>query len=239
MDGKDYNRSTEAYDGSYTKTYERDDFVHDLILPFIKHGKSLLDIGCGDSRFLYYLQRRHPGLHLCGLERSRELIDKARKSDELKDIEIVEGDAMGFSLGRTFDIAVMSGVLSIFDDIEKPIRVMVDHLCPGGIGVIFGCFCAKDIDVRVRYRNNFAGSNEWESGLNMYSIDTMKSILSEYADDIEVFHFDLSIDLDEQDDPVRTHTIKTEDGGRLIVNGMNIINDFYAFRFKKKPRKKD
>ena len=74
-------------------------------------------------------------------------------------------------------------------------------------------------------------SGLWESGLNMFSLNTIRKKLNSIALDIKFHKFEITIDLEKQENPIRTYTIDTKDGKRLIVNGANIVRDFYLVEF--------
>ena len=232
------NVSIDAYkeNPNYDKQYERYDFMYNIMQKEITSQSSLsfLDIGCGDSSFLYYMRKKHPDFNYTGLEISQDLIDIAKNEEVLKSVELIQGDARDFEADKQYDMVLLSGVLSIFDDIEPPLVNMCKHLKKGGMGYIFGGFCSEDIDVMVRYRNNVKNSDLWESGWNMYSLDTTKRALAEYAEEINATKFQISIDLEEKSDPVRTFTLTTKEKGRIVVTGGNIIREHFLIEFRKK-----
>lgn len=237
MNSKNINKSINSYkEQSYEKfkEYERYKFLIAHILPVLGHDKSLLDIGCAKGELIYILRETYPDISYHGLEYSQELINMARAQDFFKDVDFTQGDAQDFELNKSFDVTVMSGVLSIFDDIEKPLNMMIKHTNPGGYGFIFGGFTREDIDVMVRFRNNYAGSQTWESGWNMFSIHTVKSYLKPFVNQIDIIPFEIPIDLKKSPDPVRGYTILAEEGKRLILTGGNIVRDFHLIFFKKR-----
>ena len=231
------NFSVKAYKKTnYKKPYERYVFLYAKIKKFLKTKKILnvLDIGCGNSGFIYYLKERHPNYNYYGIEINQELINLAKKEPFLKDITLIKGDARYFKIDRKFDIVIMAGVLSIFDNFKEALSNMLHHIKPNGRGFVFGGFNSEDIDVIVRCRNNYTHSRRWESGLNMFSLNTVKKYLLPYVKGFKISRFELKIKLRKQKDPVRTYTIELKNGKNIIVNGANIINDFYLVEFTKK-----
>lgn len=230
------NKSIDTYKGlkNFEKPYRRYDFVYEKIKDYLADTQSFLDIGCGDGSFIYYLKQRHPEISYHGVEYSEDLLNDIRNNELLKGVDFSQGDAVNFELGRKFDHALMAGVLSIFDDIEKPIKNMCEHIKSGGYGFIFGCVNEKDIDLLVRFKNNFKGSETWESGINLFSLNTIKKELAPYVDDISVHKFEIDIDLPESEDPISSHTINMADGSKLTVNGANVVYDYRLIIFKKK-----
>jgi ubiquinone/menaquinone biosynthesis C-methylase UbiE len=233
---KNINSSIESYlDSSYEKcaSYERFKFIKDILRKKLKNGKSFLDIGCAKGEFIWYLKDFFPGTRFTGIDISGKLISLARKEPKLKDATFMRGSALNFDLKKKFDFVLMNGVLSIFDDFPRPLRRMMKHLKRGGWGYIFGCFTKSDIDVLVRYRNNFLGSRKWESGLNMFSLKTIEKALRPFSERTKFYRFDLPIDLARKKNPVRSYTVNTGKG-RIILNGANILNQLYLVEFKKR-----
>jgi len=234
---KNINQSVETYKkSSYEKysSYERFRFVKDIIAKRIKGEEEFLDAGCAKGEFIWYLKDFFPRLRFTGFDISRELLSLAQKEQKLKDVRFVAADAQNFNLGRKFDVVCMSGVLSIFDDIQRPLNGIARHLKPKGWGYIFGNFNREDIDVLVRYKNHYAGSKKWESGLNLYSLKSIKKALRKFSGTIHVYPFKLSKDLVAEKDPVKSYTLNTLEKGRIVLNGANIVTDFYLVEFQKK-----
>jgi SAM-dependent methyltransferase len=217
-----------------TKAYERFRFLADLILAHLPSAGSFLDIGCAKGEFIYYLRQLAPDCLYTGLDYSATLLALARQEPRLQGVDFVQGDAACFDVGKTFDVVLMSGVLSTFDAYEPPLACMVRHLKSAGYGYIFGGFTTADVDVIVRYRNNAMGSQEWESGLNMFSLQTIRRVLAGHATIIQCHKFHLATALPAAPNPITSFTVRTEDGGQLILNGANIVRDFYAVEFQKR-----
>jgi ubiquinone/menaquinone biosynthesis C-methylase UbiE len=236
---KNINKSIESYKNSdYEKfrDYDRFKFLISNIKDDLMKSDSLLDIGCAKGELIYLL-KEYNDIPYTGLEYSEELLDLTKKEQSLKDVTFVKGDAQNFNLNREFDITVMSGVLSIFDEIENVLKNMIMHTKKGGKGYIFGGFNKEDIDVKIRYKNNYLNSNTWESGWNIFSIKTIESILEPFISSFEYKKFNINIDLPKQKNPVASYTVNLQDSDeKLILTGGGIIRDFYLITFKRKNK---
>lgn len=231
------NTSIESYkNSSYEKVkkYERFKFLSDHVLKMVDPNCKILDIGCAKGEFIYYLKSvlNDETIKYCGFDLSDELIAIAKNEPELSGVKFVTADVLNFELNEKFDILIMSGVLSIFDDFEKPLRQMFKHMHNKSVGYIFGCFNDDDIDVIVRYRNNYAGSTVWESGYNNYSLKTIDKFIKTFCNEVNLYKFDLSIDLPKEDDPVKSFTLNTVEKGRIITCGAKQITDFWLIEVK-------
>ena len=234
---KNINRSIATYKkGSYEeyKSYERFKFVKKIMEKKLKATGDLLDIGCAKGEFIWLLKDSFPKISFTGFDLSDELITLAKSQPDLSDVTFLKADVQNFDLKRKFDFASMMGVLSMFDDFKKPLRLMVKHLKKGGWGYIFGIFSEDDVDVLVRFRNNYLGSKIWESGYNMFCRSSIKKELSTSCENIRFYKFDIPIDLPKEKDPVKSYTLNTAEKGRIILNGVNILHHFYLVEFKKR-----
>ena len=230
------NKSISPYLNSkrYNKKMDRYDVIIERIGKSIVEGKqyTLLDIGCGDAALTYQIKEKFKNIKCNGLEYNKTLIDQCSENELLDDITFFQGDACDFNLAEKFDIIIMSGVLSIFDEPQWPLKCMINHMNPGGLGVIFTRACSAENDVLIKFRNTYHGRSEWETGLNMFSINTLKSEIEKLGvNGVHFEQFNLSINLEKTEDPTRGYTIETKDGGNLIVNGMNIMSEYYTVSF--------
>ena len=237
MKRNDLNKSIEAYTSSTYedfREYERFQFLIEKMKGALEESRSLLDIGCAKGELIYLLKDEHPDIQYAGLEFSRELIDLARQEEKLRNVEFFLGDAREFSLGKEYSITVMSGVLSIFDDIDIPLETMLRHTEPKGHGVIFGGFNRENIDVLVKFRNNFSGETAWESGWNMYSLQTITKILEPFVSSLDTYEFNIRRDIPKKENPVASYTVQTKEMGKLLLTGGNIVRDFHLLHYIKK-----
>ena len=237
---KNINKSIDSYlnsDYSKFKNYERIHFIINEISKNISANKkySFLDIGCSKGEFIYILKEKFSNIKFTGIEYSRDLIDLAEGETFLNDVNFIQDDARSFIINKKYDFALMSGVLSIFDDINPPINQMFKHLKPEGTGYIFGAFNKDDIDVLVRYKNNFKNTEDWESGWNLFSLNTLKKVLKNRSKKIEILNFKIQKSLKKKNDPVSSYTIEVKDSNeKLILTGGGILRDFYLIKFVKK-----
>ena len=201
-------------------------FIHKIINDS-HHMPSVLDLGCARGEFLYYLKNNIEYEKLVGIDYSYKLINEAKKFDGLNGVEFKVGSADKFNLNSKFDIVVMSGVLSYFNDIYKVFECMKNHLKSGGKIIIFGFFNEYDVDLLIKYRNNkYFGT--FESGWNIHSINTISKELKKL--DLTIVNqeiFKLSFKSRKQDDPCRAWNIETEEGIKF-TNGLKLLYDMTA-----------
>ena len=179
-----------------------------------------LDVGCATGEFLFYLEKTHPIVSCTGIDISEPMIEKARQN--IPNREFICGDIFDLpsSLNQQYDIVTCTGVLQIFDELEMPIKNLVEAVRPGGLLIITGIFNTHDVDVRMRHRRN-GRHGIWESGWNLYSTNTFESYLDNihHVAKYDWHDFRMPFKLVEGPDPMRTWTIQTEDDPHQLVNG--------------------
>ena len=234
---KNVNKSIESYlQGDYKnfKAYERIKFLIKNLSQYIEKKKKykLLDLGCSKGEIIYSLKEKFDNIEFTGIDISKELLDKAKKENYLKTVRFIKDDISNFSLNEKFDIVIMSGVLSIFDDYEKFLKNVILHMKKDSIGLIFSAFNKDDIDVIMRFKNNFKKSTQWESGWNLFSLKEIKKFLKKYSNSIKIISFDIKKILKKKENPVSSFTLELRDKSKLIMTGGNIVRDFHLIIFK-------
>jgi SAM-dependent methyltransferase len=217
---QDYIYINEDY---YKNPKETFVFLKNIILRHFNK-PSVLDIGCARGEFLFFLKKSIDFKYLSGIDYSSNLIEKAKGFNGLSDVNLSVDSAEEFELDRTFDVITMLGVLSYFDSVKPTLQNIKKHLTPGGKAFILGFFNDSDVDVQISYRNN-KYFNQFESGWNFHSLQTIKKNLSDLnmtLNNIETF--ELSFNLSPQSDPCRAWHIDTQDG-RKYINGLGLIYD--------------
>lgn len=183
-----------------------------------------VDIGCANGTLIRGLTAAFPHARFVGIDTNTELLELARQSSPT--VEFTQADALSYEPRERFDMAVASGVLSIFEDFTVPLDRWLSWLNPGAPLFVFGPFNSRDVDTIVRFRNNFTGS-DWEGGLTSYSVHTIGRYLQAQGKSFAFERFDPSFDLAEREDPIRTFTVRLENGERMVISGANIVTEYF------------
>lgn len=192
----------------------------------------VLDIGCASGNFIQALGTVYPYAHYTGIDASEELIQIAREKLVNPNVTLLVEDAVSYQPSAHFDIIIASGILSVFEDFEPVLDKWLSWLRKSGRLYVFGRFNSRNIDTIIRFRNNFTGG-DWEGGLTSYSVHTVTKYLEKQGFKYIFKRFYLDLELSEQEDPIRTYTIRCADGSMLIVNGANTIAEHYFMTIQK------
>ncbi len=218
------NTQTDAYQ-PLREMKEHEMLMMKKALNYSYENSTILDIGCADGLFISEVAKELPKALITGIDISSKLIDIA-KAKKCQNCTFLVEDAEKFEPDKKFDLIIASGILSVFDNFETILELWLKWLERQGKLIIFGRFNSRDIDVKVSFRNNYKAS-DWEGGLTSYSIQTIGRFLDRLGCEYEYNKFVFSGDLPKNKDPIRTYTIKTEDGEKLVVNGANLIAEHF------------
>lgn len=197
---------------------------------------SLLDIGCASGGFLYYLRSEFPKANLTGMDIMQELLLLVNDGVDDKQIITHLGDIASRETLPTlkYNVITMLGVLSIFDDYEMILDNAVSMLDTGGGIMVFGIFNPEDIDILIKARKAGKNDDVWEPGWNYFSKKSVENYCVERNLQYEWVSFDFKLDIDKHvDDPLRSWTVDLADGRKMIVNGLQLIHQFYLLKITK------
>ncbi|HLC67610.1 MAG TPA: class I SAM-dependent methyltransferase [archaeon] len=126
------------------------------------HGKTLLDIGCGDGHFLSYFK----GYNRYGIDLSREAIKKA-KSHAQGEFRVSSAEKLPFK-DNFFHALICMGSMEHFIDIERSLREMKRVSKKGAVVVIhvpnslYLVNRVLGIDTHHQINERFATEAEWK-----------------------------------------------------------------------------
>ncbi len=191
-----------------------------------KNPKKILDIGCSNGNFIFHLSKLYKNSEIYGFDISKTLIKIAKnKCSKSKNVFLKVDDILKYKTNNKYDLIIASGVLGIFDDYKKIIKKYCNLLNKNGKLFFFNTFSKQNIDVIIRFKN-YEYSQEWESGLNRFSIEKIKKYVNELGFKSQFIKFNLEKNLKKGTNPINSYTIKTNNRN-LIVNEAGIIFDFY------------
>jgi len=118
---------------------------HDMffgeVLPLLKKGARVLDVGCGTGKFAFRLSGVTRGVKIHGIDISKEMIDKAKSKLRDEPIEFDVGDVENLPYkSDTFDIITCSNSFHHYPNQKKAVSEMRRVLKKDGkLMIIDGC----------------------------------------------------------------------------------------------------
>lgn len=212
------------------KKQEMDKFLERLIEPFIKDKNlKILDAGCGIGHVLNLLNKISPQSEFLGTDQTDFFIEEAKKRyGNHKNINFEIGDIKDLPLKhhKDFDITVCRGVLSWLPHYDLFVKALM-NITKKYI-FISSLFYDGDIDFEIKIKEYKRGipKEGFTEYRNVYSLPRFKKFVMDLgAKNIEVFNFDIGIDLPKGPiDKMSTYTMKLENGERLQISGIVLMN---------------
>lgn len=190
-----------------------------------------IDVGCATGDFVFYLRNRFDKIALSGMDIDAELLQRAQ--EEVEGVTFLQGDITQAPLPEKFDVIFQNGVHSIFDDFVW-LDNLLSSVTDNGRLFIFGLFNPEDLDVLIKSRPA-ATEGKWETGWNLYSKKSVLNFIESKGFTGVYRDFEIGLDLEKKpSDPLRSWTERLEDGRRIIVNGLQLVNTLSLLEIKKR-----
>lgn len=190
----------------------------------------LLDIGCATGELIGYLYSRFPEITPTGIDVFDELIEKARANVPAANFVKASALDLPSSFANRFDVVTAVGVASVFDEEQIAIfwRSLLNAAKPGGTVAVLSPLNEFGVDTVIRHRKRRDGAPlAWETGWNVYAIETIKEIVASLGASVRIERFHFKGRLDPKPDPVRTWTMSTEKDAEQLTNGLKLLVDHY------------
>lgn len=198
----------------------------------------ILDVGCETGSFLHYIESLQWGAGLYGMDIMPELLQALNNDKEIHATTYLGNIADKSTLPDIkVDIVTMLGVISIFDDYKPVIINLLDLLEDNGVIYIFGIFNPEDLDVIIKSRASNSNDDKWEVGWNLFSKKSIGLFCQKHGLECDFVPFKIGIDIAKHEgDPLRSWTVPMPDGDRMVVNGLQLIHNFYFLRIQRKNK---
>lgn len=202
--------------------------------------QKMIDIGCETGSFLLFLRNIYQNAELIGIDILPELLERVNTERDIKTVlgDISNPDTYKDKMNelQDCDFVTMMGVHTIFDDFKPIIQNALKFLKKNGILYIFGIFNPENLDVIIRSKYSDRECN-WERGWNLFSIYSLNKYCNEIGCSVEFIPFHIEIDIPKHDnDPLRSWTIDIRDGEKMVLNGLQLVHNFYLAKIKKNTK---
>ena len=190
-----------------------------------------LDIGCGSGSFVRNLSYKLKNYNFTGFDISEKLIEAAITLNKNKSVKFLVGDFNSIEFNKKFNFITASGVLSVFQEFEAPLKKWLSWLTEDGYLFMAGRFNSRNIDTQILFRNNLNQNPKWEGGLSAYSINTISNFIKNLGFKCEFKKFNLPVEIKEDiNNPIRTFTKELKNGEKIVMDGANIVAEHYLVK---------
>lgn len=195
---------------------------------------NLIDVACASGDFLSLLSEKKK-FKLTGIDFSKTLIKLAMKKVPSATFE-VQDLKKKIKLRKKFDICTCLGTMSLFDDKFKIINKLINLVKKRGELIFFDPINEHDVNVIIRYQNNFKKNNQWLTGFNTFSKNYWKFMLKQNLKvksvSFQKFNIKKKIKMNKKN-PMRSWTIPFKGKNQLVVGTGQLLN-FYIIKIKLK-----
>ncbi|WP_075501445.1 class I SAM-dependent methyltransferase [Candidatus Pelagibacter communis] len=193
----------------------------------------ILDLGCGAGQALYALKKLDYKGYYYGIDNDIEMINmsnKFYKRNNYKNFKFHKEEIQKFKTKHKFDLVLIWGVISFFDNYKQFIDKMDRCLNKNGTISLFSGFSESNYNVYVKYK---IGDGKSQAGLNMHSLNEIESYFKKKGYKISKQKFIPSVNLIKSKNPLSSFVLYEQNRNKVIANGLNIIRKFYFIKAEK------
>jgi cyclopropane fatty-acyl-phospholipid synthase-like methyltransferase len=199
----------------------------------LKKVNKILDLGSGAGQVLYALKKLGYSGHYLGIDNDIDMINKSKyfyKKHSYKNFRFRKVKIQDFSSKHKFDLILIWGVISFFDNYEYLIDKLDRYLKKNGTISLFSGFSENEYSVYVKYKKK---NEKKQPGLNMHSLTEIESYFKKKGYTILKERFMPSTNLKITKNPLGSFALYDQNKNKVIANGLNIIRKFYFIKAKK------
>ena len=193
----------------------------------LKKNTSVLDVGCSNGELLFNLNKNFKNFKLSGIDIDQKLLKKAQKICPKNIFFKRKNISKKIKNIGKFDIVILSGVLSIFDNGEKIIKNLLYLLKPKGQIYIFDSVNVNPFNLYIK-SENIKNNKKIVWYQNMYSVEYIKKISKKLKKKCKFFQFRLKSNIKKNKKNLSLRWTEILSGKKIITSGIGMIeNQFW------------
>ena len=219
---------------TYLKKKVQDKEYFKDITKYLKKYKTqldLIDVGCASGDFLKNLSKQK-NFNLTGVDFSKKLISLART--KVPSANFFVKDIKKINLKKKFNICTCLGTLSVFDDKFKIISKLINMTKNKGELIFFDPINNYNVNVIMRYQDNFKKNSKWLSAFNIFSKEHWISniIKNKKVKNVKFTKFKFPFPLKRSlKNPMNAWTFKLKNENQIMTGTGQLLN-FYIIKIK-------
>lgn len=200
---------------------------------------NVVDIGCANGEFLYYLKKNFPNWNLTGYDFTEEFIATGNSFSGLKDVNLKVADLFELKEYNKYDMVFCMGTFQIFKEASKPLDKLIKLCKDNGMLFIEGMFNQYNVDVIVEFCDNSKSELEgiWRSDFNQHSYYQIKKCLDKRRDikkyELEELEVNVEIPYNPNNPSTYAWSFRDEEGNNILIDGKKMIRNSTLLTIKK------
>lgn len=187
------------------------------------------DVACGGGCLSFWLNKKYPHCHYTLIDLNPEFLSDAANLNTGSNFHFIMDDVYDLKEVRdnTFDLTCCWQTLSWLENPEKALHQLVRITKQGGriyLSSLFNDFHEVDIYSKVLDWTRDSTQQGHYAVYNTYSMRTLRTWIGSKVNSIELYKFDIDIDLLEKVKGLGTYTVKSADGKRLQISAGMLLN---------------
>lgn len=235
-----FDKSKRIHDEFYFKDknyFDKPKYTSIFFSNLIKNLKfnSLHDIGCANGALLNYINTKFKNKNFYGSDLRKELIiDAKKKNTRNKNLKFFTNDFTNSKKIRIkTDIVVSVGVMDIFDEFDKTLKLLINNC--NKKGTIFICQTFNKYAVDIVFRHRDISKKTYSKKINQmgWNIFSMKYVSNLLRNNKKVKNFKFHeinypkyLKVLKRKDPMRSWTT-VYNNKKIFVNALGVIHDKY------------
>jgi ubiquinone/menaquinone biosynthesis C-methylase UbiE len=203
----------------------------DVIKKYIKKDQTILDVGCSKGQLLYFLNKKikhrfnYVGIDDC--IKSIQIANNFFKENSINRYKFIKKDLLKYKSKNLFDLIIISGVLSYYNDYNGILRKFKNLLKKDGTILIFNKFHSGDDDLIIRLKKD----KIFNYGMNIFSKKNFIKNLKNNFNKIEFQRF--NIQLKRKINKFNTKSLKINKINYFYNDALKVLYEFYYVSLKK------
>jgi len=187
------------------------------------------DVACGGGALSFWLSRKYPQCRYTLIDLNPDFLSDAANLNEGRNFRFVLGNIYDLKEipDDSFDLTCCWQTLSWLEQPEKALQELVRITKRGGriyASSLFNAVHDVDIFSRVLDWTRDSTRQGHYAMYNTYSMKTVRSWIQDRVDHVELFDFELDVDLTERARGLGTYTVKAACGKRLQISAGILLN---------------
>lgn len=193
--------------------------------------KKIIDIGCGNASFTYFLKKKFKNNKFFALDNHKELINFNKKNKLLEGVFFYNKSCEKKISNTKYDLITILGTLSLLKDQKKVINNLLKHLNKDGLLIIDNYFNKSNIDVDVISRRYLNNNVTLDNSIYIKSYQETKKFLLKKFSKLSVIENNFPYKINKTKN-LNIYTLKIN-GKFVRVNDLNMMYHSYLLVAKK------